>query len=139
MDIQTIKLLQQQRAAITLVIDTEVTRTTHTQYSVYAIFEISDLTSKKLIPARVWVDSNRSRNVLIRRLTDASLSFIETPFAGAASGTSPEFCSPEPKQCQRLCSLCGKTDLDFSAGCYNPSNFSGCVGDWVCNVNLELS
>lgn len=139
MDIQTIKHLQSQRAAITLILKPENFRNIHTEYNLYAIFEISNMTGKKLVPATVLVDSSRFRHALVQKLASAELSFVEAPLAGAASGTSPESCSPEPKQCQRFCHLCKKTDLDLSSGCYNPSVFSPAVGDWVCNVNLELS
>lgn len=139
MDIQTIKDLQSQRAAITLILKCERSRNRFELFNLYAIFEISNLTGKKLIPATVLVDSNRYRHSIVRKLANAGLNYVETPLAGAASGTSPESCSPEPKQCQRFCHLCGKTDLDLSAGCFNASVFSPCVGDWVCNVNLELS
>jgi hypothetical protein len=139
MDIQTIKHLQGQRAAITLILKAENIRNKFTEFNLYAIFEISNLTGKKLVPATVLIDSNRYRHSIVRKLADAGLSYVETPLAGAASGTSPESCSPEPKQCQRSCYLCNKTDLGLSAGCYNPSVFSPADGDWVCNVNLELS
>ena len=139
MDIQTIKHLQSQRAAITLILKAENIRNKFTEFNLYAIFEISNLTGKKLVPATVLIDSNRYRHSIVRKLADAGLSFVETPLAGAASGTSPESCSPEPKQRQHFCHLCGKTDLDLSSGCFNASVFSPCVGDWICNVNLELS
>lgn len=139
MDIQTIKDLQDQRAAITLILKAEKIRNRFTEFNLYAMFEISNLTGKKLIPATVLVDSNRYRHSIVQKLADAGLNYVETPLAGAASGTSPESCSPEPKQCQRSCYLCNKTDLGLSTGCYNPSVFSPADGDWVCNVNLELS
>jgi hypothetical protein len=139
MDIQTIKHLQSQRAAITLVLKAEKIRNTFTEFNLYALFEVSNLTGKKLIPATVLVDSNRYRHSIVQKLADAGLNYVETVLADAASGTSPEFCSPEPAQCQRSCHMCGKTDLDLSAGCFNASVFSPAVGDWVCNVNLELS
>lgn len=139
MDISTIKHLQEQRAAITLLLKAENTRNRFTEFKLYAIFEISNLTGKKLIPATVLVDSNRYLHSIVQKLADAGLHYVETPLAGAASGTSPESCSPEPKQCQRFCHLCNKTDLGLSTGCYNPSVFSPADGDWVCNVNLELS
>ena len=139
MDISTIKHLQDQRAAITLILKAENVRNRFTEFNLYAMFEISNLSGKKLIPATVLVDSNRYRHSIVRKLADAGLSYVETPLAGAASGTSPESCSPEPKQCQRSCRLCQKTDLDLSHGCYNPSVFSPGVGDWVCNINLDLS
>lgn len=139
MDITTIKHLQEQRAAIALLLVPENFRNLHTEYNLYAVFEISDLSTKKLVPAKVLIESSRYRNPLVTKLEMAGLSFIDTPLAGAASGTSPEFCSPEPKQCQHSCSLCGKTDLGLAAGCFNPSVFSPADGDWVCNINLELS
>jgi hypothetical protein len=37
------------------------------------------------------------------------------------------------------CTLCGKTELGLATGCYNPSVFSPADGDWICNVNLQLS
>lgn len=37
------------------------------------------------------------------------------------------------------CNLCGKSELGLSFGCYNPSVFSAADGDWICNVNLDLS
>ena len=138
MDITTIKHLQEQRAAIALLLSAENFRNIHTEYNLYAVFEISDLSSKKLVPAKVLVASSRFRKPLVQKLENAGLSFIDAPLAGAASGTSPESCSPEPKQCQRSCSLCGKTDLGLAAGCFNPSVFSPADGDWICNVNLEL-
>lgn len=139
MDITTIKHLQEQRAAITLLLAAENYRNIQTEYNLYAVFEISDLSSKKLVPAKVLIETSRFRNPLVTKLEMAGLSFIDAPLAGAVSGTSPEFCSPEPKQCQRSCHLCAKSDLDFAAGCFNASVFSPGVGDWVCNVNLELS
>jgi hypothetical protein len=139
MDIQTIKHLQSQRAAITLVLKAEKIRNTFTEFNLYALFEVSNLTGKKLIPATVLVDSNRYRHSIVQKLSDAGLNYVETVLADAASGTSPEFCSPEPAQCQRSCSICGKSDLGLSTGCHNPSVFSPADGDWVCNVNLELS
>lgn len=139
MDITTIKHLQEQRAAIALLLSAENFRNIHTEYNLYAVFEISDLSNKKLVPAKVLIESSRFRKPLVQKLEMAGLSFIDTPLAGAASGNSPESCSPEPKQCQRSCHLCGKTDLGLSTGCFNPSVFSAADGDWVCNVNLELS
>ena len=139
MDIQTIKHLQGQRAAITLILKAENIRNRFTEFKLYAMFEISNLTGKKLVPATVLIDSNRYRHSIVQKLADAGLSYVETPLAGAAEGNSPESCSPEPKQCQRFCHLCGKTDLDLSSGCFNASVFTPAVGDWVCNVNLELS
>ena len=139
MDIQTIKDLQQQRAAITLVLKAEQVRNMFTQYNLYAIFEISNLTGKKLIPATVLIDSNRYRHSIVQKLESAELSYLETPLAGAAGRKKPESCSPESRQCQRSCTICGKTDLDVSTGCFNPSVFTPAIGDWVCNINLELS
>lgn len=139
MDITTIKHLQERRAAIALLLTAENFRNIHTRYSLYAVFEISDLSTKKLVPAKVLVETSRFRNPLASKLEMAGLSFIDVPLAGAAVGISPESCSPEPKQCQRSCTLCGKQNLDDSKGCYNPSIFSPGIGDWVCNVNLELS
>jgi hypothetical protein len=139
MDISTIKLLRGQNASIMLILKAERIRNTFTEFNLYALFEVSNITGKKLVPATVLVDSNRFRHAIVQKLSDAELSYIETPLAGAASGTSPELCGSNPKQCQRSCSICGKSDLGLSTGCHNPSVFSPSDGDWVCNVNLELS
>lgn len=52
------------------------------------------------------------------------------------SGRSPQALKPLQSS---SCVLCGKTCLDLSAGCFNPSVFSPADGDWVCNLNLSLS
>jgi|GEM_PF-5019509 len=55
--------------------------------------------------------------------------------------TAPDLHSGRSPQVQKLsqsssCVLCGKTCLDLSTGCFNPSVFSPAVGDWLCNLEL---
>lgn len=77
----------------------------------------------------------------MRLLDDNAIPFEFSDLTETAvkrrNGRSPQ--ALKPSRSSSNCVLCGKTCLDLSAGCYNPSTFSPAVGDWVCNVNLELS
>jgi len=85
----------------------------------------------------------------MRMLDDNCIPFEHTDLTVSAKPTSsrsPQKAKPVRSKLSTksvnkciTCNLCGKTELGLSAGCYNPSVFSAADGDWVCNVNLELS
>lgn len=73
----------------------------------------------------------------MRLLDDNAIPFEFSDLTVAA----PDLRSGRSPQVQKLsqsssCVLCGKTCLDLSAGCFNPSVFSPAVGDWLCNLEL---
>lgn len=132
MDMNTIKALQAQHAGILLTLTREPVRVVFEQWTLYATFEILGANSKKIVPAKVLVLQSRYRSTIAHELTVHELPFLEVDLVGKARIQEPSRSESEP--CQRSCVICGKTDFDLSGGCANPSVFSTCVGDWVCNL-----
>jgi hypothetical protein len=94
-----------------------------------------------LVPFKLDHHALKSDLWTMRLLDDNAIPFEFSDLTETAvkrrNGRSPR--APKPSRSSSNCVLCGKTCLDLSTGCYNPSTFSPAVGDWVCNVNLELS
>lgn len=75
----------------------------------------------------------------MRLLDDNAIPFEFSDLTETApdrrNGRSPQ--ALKPSRSSSNCVLCGKTCLDLSAGCFNPSVFSPAVGDWLCNLELS--
>ncbi len=137
MDIETVKQLQQNGAAIALMLKEVSIRGQRSEWHLLAMFEVLDRIGKKSVPATLTIESSRFRNLIINKCEVAGVSFAEFPLAGTAR-TRAKASGPARGQCQRSCSLCSKTDFDSASGCHNPSVFSVGVGDWVCNLTAPF-
>lgn len=133
MDIETIKQLQQNGAAIALMLKEVSIRGQRSEWHLLAMFEVLDRIGKRPVPATITITSSKFRHLVINKCEVAGVSFAEFPLAGTV-GTRAKASGPARSQCQRSCNLCTKTDFDSASGCHNSSVFSPAVGDWVCNL-----
>ena len=136
MDIETIKQLKETGAAIALILKEVNIRNIYTEYRLLAIFEIMDRVGKNPIPVTLTIETNKSRQRIIKKCEFFGFSFAEFPLPDA--GRPDKACRPSNGQCQLSCSLCTKADFDSACGCHNPSVFSVGVGDWVCNLTAPF-
>jgi len=137
MDMNTIKALQAANAGILLTLTREPVRAIFEQWTLYATFEILGANGKKIVPAKVAVSTSRYKSSIETDLNSANLPYIVVDLVGNRQATEPSRSAPDG--CQRPCTICGKSDFDLSSGCSNPSVFSPCVGDWVCNLEMAFS
>lgn len=134
MDISTLVKLRDSGAGMVINLRQELYRG-YKEWNLYAEFEFVGVDGKKTISHVFQLATNRHPAVLRARLENAGLSYIETPLPTVEQ---PALSRPDPAQRSTSfsCSLCGKTDLDSPSGCKNPSVFSPCVGDWLCNLQV---
>lgn len=107
-----------------------------TQWNLYVTFELLDTLGKKPVAHTMCITSNRHSHSIKRQLDSAGLSYIETPLQSAELSALSRPVTVRQTAPKKLCAICGKTDFDDASGCQNPSIFSPCVGDWVCNLEL---
>ncbi len=131
MDMNTIKALQAANAGILLTLTREPVRAIFEQWTLYANFEILGANAKKIIPAKIQVAQAKFKSTIENQLNEFGLNFIVVDLVDSAHKNEV---SRSAGRCQLPCPVCGKTDLDLSAGCANPSVFSPAVGDWLCNL-----
>ena len=136
MDIETIKQLKDNGAAIALILKEVNIRNTRTEYRLLAIFEIMDRIGKNPIPVTLTIERHNRRKYIVNKCELFGVSFAEFPLADADRPDSA--CRPSSGQCQQPCSLCAKSDFDSASGCHNPAVFSVGVGDWVCNLTAPF-
>ena len=136
MDMNTIQALRAANAGIILTLASEPVRATFKNWVLYASFEIVGTNGKKIVPAKIKVLESRYRGVIESELARLDLTYLVSDLADFSQN---DLCG-SAVSCQLPCPVCGKTDLDLSTGCANPSIFSPAVGDWVCNlVTFEVS
>ena len=136
MDIETIKQLKDNGAAIALILKEVNIRNTRTEYRLLAIFEIMDRIGKNPIPVTLTIERHNRRKYIVNKCELFGVSFAEFPLADADRPDSA--CRPSGGQCQQPCALCAKSDFDSASGCHNPAVFSVGVGDWVCNLTAPF-
>lgn len=135
MDIETIKQLQHNGAAIALMLKEVNIRNRFSEYHLVALFEIMDKLGKHSIPVTLTIATSKSKRLLINKCALAGVSFADFPLADA---DRPNARRSAGGQCQRSCNLCLKSDFDNASGCHNPAIFSAGVGDWVCNLSTPF-
>lgn len=133
MDITTLAAMRDKRAGILLHLKQENFRNMGTEWNLYATFELLDTIGKKAIPFTLLVISNRRPHAIRAQLESAGLAYVETPLPPAGKSVRSRLDSSN-QQAPTHCIVCQKSSFDNASGCYNPSIFSPCVGDWVCNL-----
>jgi hypothetical protein len=135
MDITTLVQLRDKRAGLLLNLKQETYRG-YTQWNLYVTFELLDTLGKKPVPHTMCITSNRHSHSIKRQLDAAGLSYIETALQSAELSALSRPVTVRQTAPKTRCVPCGKSDFDCASGCHNPTVFSPCVGDWVCNLQV---
>jgi hypothetical protein len=134
MDITTLVKLRDSGAGMVINLRQELYRG-YKEWNLYAEFEFVGVGGKKNVTHVFQLATNRHPAALRARLESAGLSYIETPLPTVEQPV-PSRPAAVQQSTSKSCGLCGKTDFDMPSGCQNPSVFSPCVGDWVCNLKV---
>jgi len=134
MDITTLVKLRDSGAGMVLNLKQELYRG-YREWNLYAEFEFVGVDGKKTVSHVFQLATNRHPAALRARLESAGLPYNEIPLP-TVEHSAPSRPDVPAQRSTSPCKVCGKQDFDLASGCLNPSVFTPCVGDWLCNLKV---